>query len=92
VPPWQSCLALLTNAAVLRPLSRTLSLGCIVGYLVAGIAIGPESSTFDLGLIRGQGPRVGAVAADSLNLTWRLMALQRVQPVVATRRTLGLGH
>ena len=48
VPDWLlNALTFLTAAVVVVPLSRALGLGSIIGYLVAGIAIGP----WGLGLI-----------------------------------------
>jgi len=48
VPNWLlNALTFLTAAVVVVPLSRALGLGSIIGYLVAGIAIGP----WGLGLI-----------------------------------------
>ncbi len=48
VPAWLlNALTFLTAAVLVVPLSRALGLGSIIGYLVAGIAIGP----WGLGLV-----------------------------------------
>jgi glutathione-regulated potassium-efflux system ancillary protein KefC len=52
VPAWLlNALTFLTAAVVMVPLSKALGLGSIIGYLVAGIAIGP----WGLGLIANVG-------------------------------------
>lgn len=66
-------LVFLAAAVVAAPLFRAADAGAVIGYLAAGVAIGPHA----LGLIGGVGPRGAARAGVAPAFSRRTQALNQ---------------